>query len=214
MYGREYGDRVLNFEASGALLDASLVMRDRETDSWWSIMSSDAIGGALEGTRLVELPGSEKTTWGDWVRRHPETQVLSVDGSEHELRNPYDEYFRSDKTFRDQELADPRLAAKAPIWSFRIDGRPFAIAHQAIGDGRVLELPGTDGEALYLYRETGAGLIASTRAFRLDTAAARIPLLSNLRERAARGEFDPYPGFDTFWYSWVAVNPDTVLLGQ
>ena len=41
------GDEELNFEASGALLDASLVMRDRETDSWWSIMTSDAIGGDL-----------------------------------------------------------------------------------------------------------------------------------------------------------------------
>ena len=30
-------------------MDASLVMRDRETDSWWSIMTSDAIGGELDG---------------------------------------------------------------------------------------------------------------------------------------------------------------------
>ena len=33
VYGRNVAGTELNFEASGALLDASLVMRDRETDS-------------------------------------------------------------------------------------------------------------------------------------------------------------------------------------
>ena len=56
MYDRELGDRLLSFEASGALWQASLVMRDRETDSWWSIMTSEAIGGELDGADLVELP--------------------------------------------------------------------------------------------------------------------------------------------------------------
>ena len=72
VYGRSYGDRKLNFEASGALKQASLIMRDRETDSWWSIMTSDAIGGELVGTDLVELPRGEKVTWKDWRRRHPD----------------------------------------------------------------------------------------------------------------------------------------------
>ncbi len=64
-------------------MKASLVMRDRETDSWWSIMTSSAIGGALQGTELDELPIGEKTTWADWRRRYPATLVLSVDGGQH-----------------------------------------------------------------------------------------------------------------------------------
>ncbi len=47
-------------------MEASLVMRDRETDSWWSIMTSTAIGGAMAGADLVELPLGEKTTWRSW----------------------------------------------------------------------------------------------------------------------------------------------------
>jgi hypothetical protein len=43
-------------------MQATLVLRDRETDSWWSIMTSDAIGGELDGTDLEELPFGEKTT--------------------------------------------------------------------------------------------------------------------------------------------------------
>ena len=80
-------------------MDASLVMRDRETDSWWSIMTSDAIGGELDGTDLVELPRGEKVTWKDWRGRHPGTLVLSVEGEEHVENNPYDNYFTSESTF-------------------------------------------------------------------------------------------------------------------
>ena len=71
MYDRKVGGKELNFEASGGLLDASLVMRDRETDSWWSIMTADAIGGDLRKTELVELPVGEKMQWKDWLARHP-----------------------------------------------------------------------------------------------------------------------------------------------
>ncbi len=93
-------------------------MRDRETDSWWSIMTSTAIGGELEGEQLVELPISEKATWGDWSARYPDTLVLSIDGEEHVPENRYDNYFASDGTFRDLEIDDNRLPPKAPIFSF------------------------------------------------------------------------------------------------
>ena len=43
VYDRQYDDETLSFEASGALKDGALVMRDRETDSWWSIMAAEAI---------------------------------------------------------------------------------------------------------------------------------------------------------------------------
>ena len=80
MYGREYGDQVLRFEASGGLLNASLVMRDKETDSFWSIMTGDALSGELKGTSLVELPYGEKVRFGEWVERYPDTLVLTVKG--------------------------------------------------------------------------------------------------------------------------------------
>ena len=40
-------------------------MRDRETDSWWSIMTGEAIGGELQGAPLDELTNWEKARWGD-----------------------------------------------------------------------------------------------------------------------------------------------------
>ncbi len=144
-------------------MDASLVMRDRETDSWWSIMTSDAIGGELDGVELVEFPRGEKVTWKDWRRRHPDTLVLSVDGEEHIENNPYDNYFDSEGTFRDLEIDDHRLAPKDSIYSFWRDDEPYAVPHTAFAGGKVLEVEGWGDQRLFLYRGKKAAIFESSR---------------------------------------------------
>ena len=214
MYDRKIGEHTLNFEASGALMKASLVMRDRETDSWWSIMTSDAIGGELVGAELDELPVGRKTTWRAWVEEHPHTQVLSIDGREHEPINPYDEYFSSKETFRNLEIADDRLPPKEPIFSFRWQGQPLAVAHSSIAGGHVFEAPNDDQHRFLFYREPGSSIFASTSAWVIDVAAFDTSDLSVLLEATAESGFPgiSIDGFDTFWYSWVAVNTDSGLL--
>ena len=71
------------------------------------------------------------------MARHPETQVLSVDGQEHVDNNPYDNYFDSEGTFRSLENDDKRLAAKAPIFGHIKGDRPTAIAHLEFFGGDV-----------------------------------------------------------------------------
>ena len=208
------GDEELNFEASGALLDASLVMRDRETDSWWSIMTSDAIGGDLDGTDLVVLPAGEKVTWKNWRKRYPDTLVLSVEGEEHVDTNPYDNYFSSEGTFRDLEIEDQRLEPKAPIYSFWYNDEPWAVPHEAYRGGKVFKVEGLGGKSLLLYRTKDGPIYESSRAYLIsdDLAAAMSPkkLLAQVDSGAAGVE--PLPGFDTFWYTWVAVNQNTHLI--
>jgi len=211
VYGRRYGSRELNFEASGGLLEASLVMRDRETDSWWSIMTSTAIGGELEGAGLEELPVGEKTTWGDWKQRYPTTKILSVDGKEHELTNSYDNYFGSEGTFRDLQITDDRLDPKAQIFSFWHDGRPFAAAHEAFVGGVIFALD--DGARIFLHRDAGASFFASTDAYRLDDTVDDKP--RRLWKRINAGDHsgvEVLPGFDTYWYTWVSVNEGSELI--
>ena len=207
VYGREIEGNELNFEASGALLNASLVMRDRETDSWWSIMTSDAIGGDLEGADLEELPVSEKMRWGDWVEKYPETKVLSVSGVEHVRNNPYDNYFESDDTFRGLEIEDDRMEPKEPVYVFWHEGTPYAISHDAFEGGAAFDLPGD--RTIALHREEGASIFASSEAFLVPDSTVR-----DVLDRIERGETEgmsAVSGFDT-WYSWVSVNPGTAVL--
>jgi len=216
VYDRSYDGKELNFEASGALESASLVMRDRETDSWWSLMSSRAIGGELDGADMVEMPVSQKMRYADWVEQHPDTLVLSVDGVEHVDNSPYDNYFGDgEKTFRGIEVEDDRLGPKESIYAFWWEDRPLAVAHASIEGGRVLPLPGS-GHVLVLWREVGAELFESTRV-RIVEAAPGSEEIDAKEFFAAldAGEISGASGasgFDTYWYTWVLVNPQTDLL--
>jgi hypothetical protein len=229
VYGREYGDTVLSFEASGALKDATLVMRDRETDSWWSIMTGDAIGGDLKGQKLVELGFGEKTQWGLWKEKHPHTLVLSVDGVEHDPVNPYVRYFESDDTFRDIEVKDERLPGKEPIYAFRHRGVAYAAPHAAIEGGVAFDIGG--GTSVFVYRSKDAHLFESSVAFSSASGPATGKPRFRLeddgwvfggwrfepREGFVGGNEpsirpSPLTGFDTFWYSWSNVNNDVIIL--
>ena len=71
-------DRRLIFGVSGLLYNNDVLLYDRQTQSLWSQIRSEAITGPLQGSRLVTLPVSH-TTWRDWKERHPDSQVLSED---------------------------------------------------------------------------------------------------------------------------------------
>ena len=215
VYGRKVGDRTLDLEASGALKAATLIMRDRQTDSWWSIMTASAIGGPLTGTSLKELPVSEKTTWKSWRERYPNTLVLSVQGLEHVENNPYDNYFRSDDTFRNTAVKDGRLPPKAPIYAFWLEGVAYAVPHSAFAGGKILKAP-IPGASLLLARPVDASIYASSEAWlvrrEIPPDITPATLLGELKAGTLPGA-ERLGGFDTFWYTWVGVNEGSKVLG-
>jgi len=206
-------------------MHAALVMRDKETDSYWSIMTGDAIAGDLEGTRLEEWPLGEKAQWKDWAARYPDTLVLSVNGEEHVENNPYDNYFASDSGFRDIAARDRRLETKQPIYSFHLGGKKYAVPFSSFEDGGILH---AGGEELFLYRPSGAQVFYSTLAFRgANGSFARrsdgwYHEPSGVRFDPEQGGFvgaggagspvERLEGFDTYWYMWSLTHPDTDVL--
>ena len=227
MYGREYDGRELRFEPSGGLLYSALVMQDKESDTYWSIMTGDAIAGEQKGTELEELPVGAKAQWGDWKREHPGTLVLSVNGREHVRNNPYDNYFSDDAGFRGVTASDTRLDTKASIYAFDVGGQKYAVPFEAFqGEGATF----TAGDRqVFLYRPEGVAIFHSTVARVSDQRFEQRDgvwhdAATGARFDAAAGEFtggsgagsapEPLWGFDTFWYTWSLTNPGTVLLGQ
>jgi hypothetical protein len=197
-------------------------MQDKETDSYWALMTGTAIAGALKGTRLEELPVGEKARWGDWRRKHPRTLVLSVAGAEHVENNPYDKYFASESGYRGARARDPRLPTKEPVFAFRIGPRAYAVAARRAEGGAAFE---AEGAFVFLYRPPGASVYESTRAFRSRARIERrdgawIDTASGARFDPAPGSFNgapdarpaPLQGLDTYWYIWSLTNPDTDLL--
>lgn len=224
MYGRTYRERELRFEPSGGLLHAALVMQDKETDSYWPIMTGQAIAGPYKGTPLEELPVGVKAQWRDWLAAHPETRVLSVGGVEHVENNPYDNYMGSGSGFRESEARDRRLPTKEPVYTFRLGAAKYAVPFRAFSEGGSFE---AGGRSIFLYRPRGAALYYSTRAFSAPAGGIErredgwYDKASGARFDPRRGEFDGgqgagpsrLDGFDSFWYIWSLTHPDTLLLG-
>ena len=69
--------RRLVFGVSGLLYQGNLLFFDRETDSLWSQLLSEAVTGFMAGTRLAVLP-AENTTWAAWRNKYPKTLVMSL----------------------------------------------------------------------------------------------------------------------------------------
>ena len=69
-----------------------------------------------------------------------------------------------------------------------------------------------DGARLLLFRQPGAEMFASTRAWIVPAeAAGTLEALPPDDELEAAG-FSPLGGIDTFWYNWAAVNEDSEIL--
>ncbi len=223
MYSRQNSNQTYTFEASGGLLNAGLVMLDRETGSHWSIIQENAIHGPAKGQQLRKAEGADKITWEDWKRRHPDTLVLSVEGREHDPRNHYDRYFASKEGFRKMSSGDDRLADKAAIYAIEHEGEHWAAPHKQLIGGGVFDL---SGQRLFLYRAKKDHLHRATVAFwapagshfeqqakswkLIDEAGAEIAFDSTERNF---GELTPANlGFDTFWYIWSLTHNDTEVL--
>ena len=75
VYARSLGSATYTFQVSGMLWRNSLVMIDRETETWWSHITGRALQGPHRGAQLQVLD-SVQTSWKQWFTMHPETTVL------------------------------------------------------------------------------------------------------------------------------------------
>jgi hypothetical protein len=222
VYGRQYDNQVLTFEASGGLIHNALVMQDRETNSYWAIMAGGAIAGKKYGTKLNQLPFGEKMRWKDWLKKHPDTLVLSVNGKE-DAPDTYRGYFVSPQGYRGAFAKDNRLRTKEPVFAFVLNGAKYAVPAKILKNGKTFDL----GEAkIFLYRPKKAKMYTSTVAFYANGSGFKLVnktwidvdsnCIFNTETLDFEGNSSQCPqrltGFDTFWYTWSLTNPDTEVL--
>jgi hypothetical protein len=223
VYDRQYGDYTLHFEASGGLLHDTLVLQDKETDSYWSIIKGLSIAGELAETSLKELPIGTKLRWQEWVSLYPDTRVLSVDGREHYPVNPYQGYLDSEEGFGGRVVSDERLATKEPVFGFVLDGVAFAVPLRAVTGGAVFEI---DSSYVFFFRPVDSQVIRSTVAY-ISSAGGFTRSGESWTHSDSKAVFDTsrgffvggdppelkrMEGFDTFWYTWSPLHPETKIL--
>lgn len=179
----------LEFGVSGLLYNSDMLLYDRSTHSLWSQITRQAISGPLQGRRL-EPVALEHTRWADWRRRHPRTEVLSIEtGYRRDYRsNPYHGYEQSRRLWFQVAQQDMRYHPKERVLGVEIDGqyRAYPFVELAQTDGRVEET------------FSGSRLIVT---YDRDNQSARATLENGVL----------LPAVTAYWFAWYAFHPDTTV---
>lgn len=190
VFDRRVNGQAQEFGVSGQLWQSNLLMYNRadseENESLWSQVLGEAVVGPETGERLEVIP-SEITRWGDWRQAHPSTQVLSRETGA--FRNyssdPYGDYYTSQSVSFGASFSDDRTHPKTLVHGIEINGEFKAYVDE-------------DVQAAGRVEDTFAGRRVVVEA--TDAGGVRF---------TADGE--PLSSIPGFWFSWVAVHPDTAL---
>ncbi len=99
VYGREIDGTVTTFGTTGYTYNNTFVLYDRLTGSVWYPMSDsgfDAIGGPALGRWIPFLAKPAVVPLSEWLKAHPETQVLLGDAEAPDAKLPDVTLFEGD----------------------------------------------------------------------------------------------------------------------
>ena len=148
------------FGNQGALYKGAMTWFDHETGSIWSQPLGKALVGPRYGATLTLMP-SQLATWGEWVKAHPETAVLT-------LPHPSPQ-FRGKRPDRDH-VVGVIIGDDAAAWPYRslADGN---IVHATVGRTPII-----------IWRDASSGAIQADDLSRSDSEPqSRIPVVIALR---------------------------------
>ena len=232
-YDSVAGGRLRVLGTSGLLYRSNKLMFDEETKSLWSTLDGRPVVGSLVGTDAVLTPrAAVTTTWGEWRRRHPETDVLSLDtGHDRDYSEgaAYRDYFATDRLMFSVPTTDTRLRNKDEVLVMRLplDGgrlQPIAIAAEFLARRPVYQTRLADRDVVIVTSRGGANRAydASGRQFvrllpderLLDDRNVTWQVREDALVAAADG-IPPRPRLAAqraFWFGWHAQFPDTILI--
>ena len=188
VFGRRVNGETQEFGVSGKLWQSNLLMYNRakeeKSESLWSQVLGEAVVGVHTGKKL-SVVRSNVVRWGEWSKAHPDTLALSRDtGTSRDYgRDPYGDYYASESVSFGAAFSDTRLHPKALVHGIEIDGTYKAYADSALSG-------------------TITDKFAEKNIVVTKSASSEITF-------TADGE--PLPSIPGFWFSWLAVHPETEL---
>jgi Protein of unknown function (DUF3179) len=185
----EGADDVPVVRTSGLLNRSNKVMYDLRTSSVFDTFTGAAVSGPLQdGGVVLDETTVVRSTWAEWKREHPATQIVAEDGGigrSYDL-DPLNGRDDNGPIFPIGDF-DERLGVQEFVVGVLLDdGRaiafPSAEAASAVTMNEPVELGGVE------LRASGDGLVA------FDIAAG-----------------EPIVAHEAFWFAWSQFHPDTLL---
>lgn len=181
--------QVLNFGVSGLLYNSDVLLYDRETQSLWSQLLSQAVTGKYKGTKLKTLPVMH-TTWSNWKRHHPSTLVLSNNTGYRRSydRDPYSGYAQSKNLYfpvfnKAPKKYHPKENVMGLASGNNFKAYPFIELNRLDKDKFVDSINGKSF-TIYWNKKDQSGYI-------LDESGIVVPTVQS------------------YWFAWFAFHPET-----
>lgn len=185
-FERTIGGKAVEFGVSGKLWKSNLLMYNRsEPESLWSQVLGKAVKGPHTGTELAVVP-SDTVRYGDWKNAHPNTLVLSRDTGAFRVygTDPYGDYYTNRDVSFGATFDDTRLHPKEYVLGVEHNDQFKAYVYDAIPVGTTTDT--FAGETVTLTKSESGEVRITTNGEPLRTIGG-------------------------FWFSWLAVHPDTEL---
>ena len=189
IFDRTVSGVVEEFGVSGYLWQSNVLMYNRSAkisdESLWSQVLGESVRGVHTGEKMT-IVRSDTVTYGTWKSTHPDTQVLSENTGIYNSydRDPYGSYYTDENIMFPTSNTDDRLHTKEYILGVEVNGVHKAYVADSISLGETKDMVG--GEEIVINRNVGDEIIFTFNNQIIDTIGA-------------------------FWFSWVAVYPETEL---
>lgn len=190
-FRRVVGGETVEFGVSGLLHNSDLILYDRASNSLWQQITGVAIAGPHRGEALSAVPLT-MTTWAEWRRAHPDTEVLIADGGRRLAvgsKRPYGDYDSSKRLMFPANSGAARiLHPKQVVHGVRMPEGAVAVSERRLAAETRLTV--SLGDLDLNWRREADG---SVHVVRSDTG-----------ERVLAHRM--------FWFAWYSFNTDTALL--
>lgn len=214
---------------SGFLYRSNKLMYDQATQSLWNtILGEPVIGPLADQDISLETMSVVTTTWEEWKKRHPDTQVLSLDtGHERDYSEgaAYREYFATDALMFNVPVLDKRLKNKQEVLSLYFPAYPdyplaisakflkkHSVYEDQIGEKSLVVLTDASG-ANRVYERKGLHFKSWDQEKKVLDTSGRIWTLSEEALRSEDGQvLQRLPSHRAFWFGWYSMHPKTRLI--
>jgi len=175
------------FGVSGLLYNSDVLLYDRESESLWSQMMSEAVSGPLKGEKLVAMP-TANTTWIEWMNRYPNSLVLSEETGHNRdySRTPYAGYDESQQIYFPVNNRNYDYHQKELIIGMEIQGKFKAYPFSELMKTKSPIDDNFNGTDLVIHFDK-----------------------ENNTARLSDSDGNDLPYLIAFWFAWYTFHPDT-----
>ncbi|MBI3707279.1 MAG: DUF3179 domain-containing protein [Proteobacteria bacterium] len=216
------------FGSSGLLYRSNKLMYDRSTDSLWNQFTGRPVVGPLVGSGIqLKILPLVTTTWSAWLKRHPNSRVLSIDTGFARDYGPgvaYANYFASKDLMFPALVKDRRVAQKDLVFGLRVPGGTKAWPLAAFAGGKVINdrvgfvdvvlVGDADTRAVRAYESDGLHFSAASEPDMLQADGGAWRVTEDALVGLGGRSLPRLPGHIAYWFAWAGYFEDAQLGGS